>query len=145
MGLIQSIFRHRSMLFNPKYGRIGMFIMPYYVFFEMLGPLIEGLGYIIVPLAYFLGLLNMEFMILFLIMAIFYGIFLSTSSVFLEEVTFRRYPKWSHLFRLLMYGVLENFFYRQINCFWRIHALFQYLLGKRQWEYVDKQMKGQSL
>jgi hypothetical protein len=104
---------------------------------------VEVLGYIIVPLAYLFGVLNFEFLILFLILAIFFGIFLSTAGIFLEELTYRRYPKWSDLFRLLLYGVYENFGYRQIGSLWRTQALFQYVMGKREWEYVKG--KGASL
>jgi hypothetical protein len=57
--------------------------------------------------------------------------------VFLGELTYRRYPKWRHLFKLLSYGVLENFGYRQINSFWRFQAIFNYLFGKRKWEHVE--------
>lgn len=138
MGLIQSIFEHRQMLFNPKYGYLGLIIMPFYLFFEMMGPTVELLGYLIVPLSYLFGLLNFKFFILFLILAIAFGIFLSTTGVFLEEITYKRYPKWKHLFKLLLFGVLENFGYRQINAFWRFQALFHFLFGKRRWEYVEK-------
>jgi hypothetical protein len=62
---------------------------------------------------------------------------LSTAGIFLEELTFRRYPRWKHLFRMLFYGVLENFGYRQMNAFWRIQALVRYLAGKRKWEQVQ--------
>lgn len=137
LGMIQSIFQHKTVLFNPRYGKLGMFVFPYYVLFELLGPVIELLGYIVVPLSYFLGLLSTDFLILFLILAVFYGIFLSTTGVFLEELTYRRYPKWSHLFRLLLYGVLENFGYRQLNSFWRVQAIVKYLFGKREWEYIE--------
>lgn len=138
LGLIQCIFQNRVMILNPKFGRIGMVVLPYYVLFEILGPVIEVLGYVFVVLSYFLGILSFDFLLLFLALAIFYGVFLSTASIFLEELTFRRYPKWSHLFKLLVYGVLENFGYRQINSFWRFEALIQYLVGKRKWELVHK-------
>ncbi len=138
LGLIQSIFQNKEMMFNPKFGKIGMAVLPYYVFFEILGPVIEVLGYPFVIISYFLGILSLDFLLLFLTLAIFYGVFLSTASIFLEELTFRRYPKWSHFFKLLMYGVLENFGYRQINSFWRFQALIQFLIGKGEWEYVRK-------
>lgn len=137
MGLMQSIFQHKSMLFNPEYGKLGIFVMPYYLFVEILGPAVEVLGYIVVISSYILGLINKEFFFLFLILAIFYGVFLSTAGVFLEELTYRRYPRWSHLFRLLIYGALENFGYRQINSFWRFQAIIKYLIGKRDWEYIQ--------
>lgn len=138
MGLIQSIIEHRGMMCNPKYGWLGMFIFPYYFFFEMIGPVVELLGYIVVPLSYLFGLLNFKFFILFLVLAIFYGVFLSTMGVFLEELTYKRYPKRSHLFKLLVYGALENFGYRQINSLWRFQAIILYIFGRRRWEYVEK-------
>lgn len=138
LGLIQSIFQNKEMMFNPKFGKIGMAVLPYYVFFEILGPVIEVLGYPFVIISYLLGILSLDFLLLFLTLAIFYGVFLSTAGIFLEELTFRRYPKWGHLFKLLFFGVLENFGYRQINSFWRFQALIQFLIGNRQWEYVQK-------
>lgn len=138
MGLMQSLIEYRKMIFNPSYGRIGLIIFPYYLFFEMLGPVVEFLGYLIVPTSYFLGLLSLDFFFLFLLLAIIYGIFLSTTGIFLEELTYRRYPGWDHLVRLLLFGILENFGYRQINSFFRFQATLYYLCGKRKWEHVRK-------
>ena len=138
MGLVQSIIEHRGMMFNPRYGFLGLVIFPYYFFFEMLGPIIELLGYIVVPLSFIFGLLSVEYFILFLILAIFYGIFLSAIAIFLEEMTYKRYPKWSDLIRLLFYGIVENFGYRQLNSIWRFQSIIQYILGKRQWEYIEQ-------
>jgi cellulose synthase/poly-beta-1,6-N-acetylglucosamine synthase-like glycosyltransferase len=138
LGLIQTLFQNREMMLNPQYGKIGMAVLPYYILFEILGPVIEVLGYVCVVISFLMGILSLDFLLLFLTLAIFYGVFLSTASIFLEELTFRRYPKWSHLFLLLAYGVLENFGYRQINSFWRFEALIQYLMGKRKWEHVHK-------
>ena len=144
LGLIQSIVEHRHLILNPKYGKLGLLIFPYYLFFEMLGPIVELLGYIVVPLSYYFGLLNTDYFLLFLILAIFYGVFLSTIGVFLEEITYRRYPKWSHLFKLLTYGVFENLGYRQINSFWRFQAIIKYLFGRRQWEYIEEKGTNQN-
>jgi len=138
LGLIQSIFQNREMLFNPRYGRIGMLVMPYYVLFEIIGPIIEVTGYGIVFLSFAVGLLSVRFLMLFFALAFLYGVFLSTAGIFLEELTYRRYPAWSHLFRLLLYGVLENFGYRQVNSFWRLQAVARYLTGRTEWEYVQK-------
>jgi cellulose synthase/poly-beta-1,6-N-acetylglucosamine synthase-like glycosyltransferase len=140
LGLIQSIVQYR-MLFNPRYGKLGLIILPYYFIFEMLGPIIEILGYIVVPLSYLFGLLSTDYFLLFLFLAIFYGIFLSTIGVFLGELTYRRYPKWSHLFRLLIYGVLENFGYRQMNSYWRFQSIILFMFGRKKWEHVEDKGK----
>lgn len=137
LGLIQSIMKHRTMLFNPAFGRMGLFVAPYYLLFEVIGPVIEVLGYGAVLLALSLGVLSYEFFALYLLLAVFYGVFLSVVGVFLEEVTYRRYPKWEHLFRLLTHALMENFGYRQINSLWRFEATFLYLFGRRRWEVVE--------
>jgi cellulose synthase/poly-beta-1,6-N-acetylglucosamine synthase-like glycosyltransferase len=136
LGLMQSIIQHRSVLFNPAYGKLGLIVMPYYLLVEMLSPFVEVFGYVVVVLSYFLNIISAEFFLLFLVLAVFYGIFLSTAGVFLEELTYKRYPKWSHLARLLLFGIFENFGYRQLNSFWRVQAAANYFMGKRQWEYV---------
>jgi cellulose synthase/poly-beta-1,6-N-acetylglucosamine synthase-like glycosyltransferase len=138
VGLMQSIMGHRGIIFNPRYGSLGLFIFPYYLFFEMMGPFVELLGYIVVPLSFIFGIINVDYFILFLVLAIFYGVFLSTIGIFLEELTYKRYPKWSDLFKLLLYGIFENFGYRQINSFWRFQAIFRYIFRIKQWEYVEK-------
>ncbi len=138
LGLMQSIVQNRSALFNPRYGKFGWVVLPYYLFIELLSPVVELIGYVAVVLSYLFGLLSFEFMLLFLALAVLYGIFLSTAIFFLEEITYRRYPRWGHLFRLLFYGVIENFGYRQINSFWRCQAFLKYLVGMRKWEYVEK-------
>ncbi|TFG57725.1 MAG: glycosyltransferase family 2 protein [Deltaproteobacteria bacterium] len=138
LGLMQSMIQNRSALFNPRYGKFGWVVLPYYLFIELLSPVVELIGYVVVVLSYLFGMLSFEFMFLFLAMAVLYGIFLSTASIFLEEITYRRYPRWGHLFRLLFYGVIENFGYRQINSFWRCQAFLKYLVGMRKWEYVEK-------
>ncbi len=136
LGLLQTLFQHRSMIFNAEYGRIGLFALPYYLLFETFGPVIELMGYVTVACSFLLGLLSIDFLLLFLVLSVFYGTFLSTVGVFLTELTYRRYPKWSHLLRMVWYALLENFYYRQINSFWRTQALFQFLAGRTGWEHV---------
>lgn len=135
LGLIQTMMKYKTMLFKPRYGRVGVLIMPYYFFAEMLSPLVEVFGYAAMIGAFVGGIISLKFFILFLFVAVFYGIFLSLASIFLEEMTYKRYPAWEHLFTLILFGVLENFGYRQINSFWRFQAFLQYIFGESKWEY----------
>ncbi len=136
LGLLQTLFQHKSMIFNADYGRLGLFVLPYYLLFETFGPVVELMGYVTVGGSYLLGLLSFDFLLLFLVLSVFYGTFLSTAGVFLTELTYRRYPKWSHLVQMVWYALLENFYYRQINSFWRTQALFNFLRGRTGWEHV---------
>jgi cellulose synthase/poly-beta-1,6-N-acetylglucosamine synthase-like glycosyltransferase len=138
LGLVQTLMEHRSMLFNSHYGAVGMFGIPYYFLVEMLSPVIEVVGYFVVFCSYLLGLVSVDFMLLFMTFAVLYAVFLSMSSVFLEELSFRRYPRWSHLVWLLAFAVFENFGYRQLNSFWRFQGVIKYMKRDRRWEAVLK-------
>ena len=132
-GTLQVLGYHRRMLFNPRYGVIGLLAMPYYLVFEAAGPIIELTGYVVTACALAFGLLDWRFAELFFLAAIVYGALLSVAAVALEELSFRRYPKVTDLMRLAAYGVLENFGYRQLATVWRIGGVVDYFRGKRGW------------
>ena len=137
-GMLQSLSRHRKMMFNPRYGVIGMVVCPYFLIFETMGPFVETLGYISVPLAWALGLLNTEFLVLFFVFAVAFGVFLSVAAILLEEISYRRYPTWEDLWKLLVCGILENFGFRQLLALFKIQAFWEYLRGLRRWGMLER-------
>jgi cellulose synthase/poly-beta-1,6-N-acetylglucosamine synthase-like glycosyltransferase len=137
-GMLQSLSRHRNMLFNPRYGVIGMVVCPYFLIFETMGPFVETLGYISVPLAWALGLLNTEFFVLFFLLAVAFGVFLSVAAILLEEISYRRYPTWEDLWKLLVCGILENFGFRQLLALFKVQAFWEYLRGLRRWGMLER-------
>ncbi|MCY0876023.1 MAG: glycosyltransferase [Firmicutes bacterium] len=132
-GLMDTLRLHKAMLFNPRYGRIGLITFPYFIFFELFGPIVELTGYITVPLAFAFGYVDLQFFWLFISVAILYGIFLSVSSVLIEEISFHKYERVTDLLILFAASVIENFGYRQLTVLWRTQAFFDYLRGNRSW------------
>jgi cellulose synthase/poly-beta-1,6-N-acetylglucosamine synthase-like glycosyltransferase len=132
-GLLQSLWRHKRVLFNPRFGIIGAVAFPYFLFFETLGPFVEILGYLAVILSIIFGIINWQFFVLFFALAVLYGVFLSVAAVLLEELSFRRYPGWLDLAKLVVYGVLENFGYRQLLSISKMQAFWQFLMNRRSW------------
>lgn len=132
-GTLEVLGYHRRMLFNPRYGVVGLFALPYYLIFEAAGPVIELTGYALTGLAVPFGLFDWRFAELFFLAAVVYGTLLSVASVALEELSFRRYPKATDLVRLVAFGVLENFGYRQLAAGWRIRGVIDYFKGKKGW------------
>ena len=121
-GLLAAMWQYKGMLFNPRYGRIGLLAMPFYAFGEMLAPLVEVLGYVISGLGLAFGVVNTSFALLFLLVAWGYGMLLSIWAVVLEEASFRRYRRVTDLLRLLVFASLENFGFRQRTVWWRLRA-----------------------
>ena len=137
-GMLQSLSRYRRMMFNPRYGIMGMLVLPYFLIFETMGPFIETLGYVSVPLAWALGLLNTKFFLLFFVLAVAFGVFLSVAAILLEEISYRRYPSWGDLWKLLLCGVAENFGFRQVLAVFKIQAFWEYLRGLRRWGKLER-------
>ncbi len=133
-ALIDVLWRNRNMLFNPRYGRIGMIALPYHWFFEMLAPWIELIGYSTIALAAIVGVLSREFFIQFLLFGYAFATLISIGSVLQEELTYRRYGNWRDVARLLAYCFLEHFPYRQLHMWWRVKGTIQYLRGDVKWE-----------
>src|SRR5213592_1399055 len=121
------------MLFNPRYGRVGFLAMPFYAFGEMLAPVVVLVGYLITGLGLAFGLVNVSFALLFVLVAWGYGMLLSIWAVVLEEVSFRRYRRFTDMFRLLLFASLENFGYRQCTVWWRLKAFANVAKGVHAW------------
>lgn len=137
-GLIDTLVRHRRMLLNPRYGTVGLVGMPYFFLFEFLGPVIELLGYVAFVIGLALGVINGVFALAFFLAAVGLGVLLSTAAVFLEELRLERYPGWRDLVKLTLYGILENFGYRQLNTLWRALAIVSYLRNNTDWGAMER-------
>lgn len=132
-GLADTMWRHKKMLFNPRYGILGFLPVPFYTFFETFGPVIEVVGYITVILSLLLGVIDYQFAILFFIAAILLGMIISILSIICEEFTFRKYPKGTDVLILGIFSFFENFGYRQLHAWWRMRGFFDFMTGKDDW------------
>jgi len=136
MGLFQTLWKHSEMLFNRKYGVLGLLSFPFQVYIEGVGAAVEFIGYFMVPIAIMFGMVPPTLYVLFVIVGLMYGGFLSVGAVLLEELTYRRYPGFRDLMTLLLYAFLENVGYRQMVLYYRFQGVVQFVRGYRQWEKV---------
>lgn len=140
-GLADLLRSHRTMIGSPRYGRVGVVVMPYYLVFESLGPVVELVGVVSVIVGLVFGLVNVPFAILFFLVAFGYGIFLTWAALAIEELTFRRYARKRDLLVGLAAGVAENIGYRQVHAWWRLRGLVQGIRGK-ELAWGEMQRKG---
>ncbi|WP_172197910.1 glycosyltransferase family 2 protein [Saccharibacillus qingshengii] len=130
-GLYESLRAHKKMIFNPRYGRVGMISMPFFLFVELLGPLVELFGYFTVVSGFFLDRINVEISLVLALVMLLFGSLMSTMSVLFEEWRFHNYNRISDTFRLFFYALSESFWYRPIMTWWRTVGLFEALRGKK--------------
>jgi cellulose synthase/poly-beta-1,6-N-acetylglucosamine synthase-like glycosyltransferase len=123
-GLAQTLWRHRTMIGNPRYGRIGLVTLPYYVVFELLAPVIELVGLVAMLLGLAVGAVNVPFALLFSAVAFGYAFLLTIASAALEEFSFHRYRRWSDLLLTAAAALVENVGYRQLTAVWRLQGLW---------------------
>jgi len=135
---MDSLLKHKRMFFNPRYKQIGLIAVLYFWLFEMMGPVIEIIGYVMIPLAYIFGLLNLKYFLLFFAASILYGILLSLGAILLEEYTFNKYPTLKQLMKLSLYGVLENFGYRQLTTLYRVEGIVKFRKMKHSWGKIKR-------
>lgn len=137
-GLVDTLWRHRRMIGNPRYGAVGMLSLPFFVAFEFFGALVETLGYFVVLVSLALGAINAEFAIVFFAVAVLSGVLLSLAAVLLEDVAFHRFARMSELIRLLTFSIAENFGYRQLMTAYRVRGFVAYLRGNKAWGEIRR-------
>ena len=141
-GLFEALGRHRRMAFNPRYGSVGLIGYPYFLLFELLGPVIELTGYVLIPVAVWLGALSVTFLVAFLLLAVALGVLLSVAALMLEEFSFRRHSLHRDALKLVVYAIAENFGYRQVVTFWRAKAFVDILRKERTWGVMERKGLG---
>ena len=137
-GSLETFFKHKRMLGNPRYGLAGMVGYVYVFSSDVLGPVLEALGYVLMPLFWGLGILGWDFFLAYLAMSFVFGVFISVASLALEEMELKRFPNPKDLLVLTGVAILENFGYRQLNNLWRIQGWWQFLRGRRDWGAMQR-------
>lgn len=138
IGLITSLKNHKYIFLNPKYGIVGIFSFLYFVVYELFSCIIDVFGLILILVSYFAGLLNMEFLVVFLIVYIFYSVIISITSIILENYMFKHIPSLATLLKLMLFAVLESFGYRQLCSWYRITGFIGYKKRKNQWSKISR-------
>jgi len=132
-GLYEALRRHRRMIANPRYGRIGLLALPYFAVFEFLSPVFGLAGLLVTTIWWIAGGLSTLYFVAFLLVSIGLGVVLSAAALGIEELTFRRYPRRRDLARLLWAAVVENLGYQQLHMFWRAVGYVDIARGKTAW------------
>jgi len=137
-GLLQTLQTHKKMFMNPRYGFTGLVAYPYYLLFEVLGPVLEVMAYIALPVAAILGQLNWPIITsLFAIMILFTSS-VSLLALCLEQLMLPRFVRVKDILRIMYGSVIEVFTYRPLNHWWKTRAFFSYMLGAQSWIERDE-------
>ena len=130
--IMETTWHYRRMLGNPRYGRVGLVGMPYYLFYECLSPIVEAVGLALVPVAWLLGVFDaMTFVTLAASMAVFNAVL--TSAAIVHDDAFVRYSL-RDLVRVLALAALEVFLYRPVLLYARCRGIWEFCRGDKSWQ-----------
>lgn len=138
IGLLDTLISHKNLLFNPRYGMVGMVAVPYNWMFELLGAVIEVLGYFIIPFSLIMGELNVFFFVIYFLLATLLGIMLSIGSLILEQYTKKSAMTAKQYILISVYAILENFGYRQLITLFRVEGIFKYRKLRQTWGKIER-------
>lgn len=136
--LSEALWIHRPILFNPRYGMVGLLILPYYLIFELGSAPVELGGILALVIGLPLGIVSPAVALLFIVVGLGYATLLTLVGVIIEEFSYNRYRTWRDFGLLAYAAIAENIGYRQIYAWWRVRGIVDALLGRRaQWVAPD--------
>ncbi|MCL2445887.1 MAG: glycosyltransferase [Oscillospiraceae bacterium] len=138
LGLLQSMFSHRRMLMNKKFGLVSFLSYMYYLAYELMAPFFELFGVVTMVLAYFAGMLNFGYMIAFLVLYALYGSIISLTA-FSQHIYVQKIHMlpWQ-MFKAMLLSVMEFGFFRYVLVLVRIMAVFRYGKNKSTWGKIKR-------
>jgi poly-beta-1,6-N-acetyl-D-glucosamine synthase len=131
--ILETLVAYRRMFGNPRYGRVGMLGMPFYVLTELLAPFFETLSVLTFVLAVWAGVIGWELFAIVLGVLVFSTATLTSAAVLFDDRTARDYRTGSVL-RMLAIGPFDLFFYRPLIILARLYGTWGFLRGRRDWD-----------
>lgn len=132
-GTMETLWMHRIMFFNPRYGLLGMVSVPYWTFFEYLAPIIEFVGLLITVLFVVWGILSWKFFFLLVIFVYTFAVMFSFFALLAEEYTYHQYP-WVRDFRKLIIGaIIEPFYFHPFTVYASLKGNWEKMRGTKAW------------
>lgn len=135
-GLMTAVKDFRSSFLNPRHGTLGMVSWPTMVLFEYLAPIVEFLGYLIIPLAILTGAVSLANVAVLFLIAVSFGAMNSLLALMLDE-QFGHFNDPRETLKLLMIVFVENLGLRQITVWWRMRAMLGGTATK-QWGNMER-------
>ncbi|MER2999492.1 glycosyltransferase family 2 protein [Pontibacter populi] len=138
-GTIETLNMHRKLFLNPKYGVLGLMSYPYWLFYELLAPVIEFTGFVLFLILAFAGLINWSFFLVLTAFILLFGWLFSTFAILMEVVTFNQYRKRGDLGKLILTALAEPFLFHPFIVWSSIKGIVDLLRKKNAWGEMTRQ------
>jgi poly-beta-1,6-N-acetyl-D-glucosamine synthase len=141
-GTVETLWYHKKMFFNPKYGVLGILSYPYWFFFEFLAPIVEFLGLIWMFIAGILGIVNWQYFLILTFFVYSFVIMINMLAILAEEITYYQYKDFRDIKKLVASAMIEPFFYHPFLIYSALMGHIDLIKGKKTWgEMTRKGLK----
>jgi hypothetical protein len=131
------------MLGNPRYGRVGLLGLPFYVLTELLAPVFETLSVLTLLLAVMVGAMNWGPFAIVLGLVAFSVATLTSTAVLFDDRTSHDYRVGSVL-RMVMAGPFDLFLYRPVIIIARLYGTWGFFRGRRDWDAFERNPRAET-
>ena len=138
VGLMDSLYKYKYIMFNPKYKIFGIMPVSYYFFFELGAPIVDVFGFVLIPIAFFTGHASIEFFLFYFVCFAVYNVSISFVSICFEAYLFRAPFQFWTVIQLIFFSIIECIGYRQICSVFRILGMFRYRHARKSWGKIDR-------
>lgn len=138
IGLFQSMWRHKIMFANQRFGAVSMVSYLYFLIYELLSPFIELAGVTVTVVSYIVDLINVRFMIAFFLGYAVYGVILTLTAFFARIQTIDLEISVSDCIKAISLCLIEVAGLRFILAFVRATALVGYNKKKLNWGRIER-------
>jgi len=138
VGLLQSMYTHRKIFFNFRFGLVSFFSYLYYLLYELISPLLEVFGILIIVAASLIDVLNWEYMVVFFIVYAIYGSIISLSALSQQLYTQKFRISGFGMLKALILCILEFGFFRYVLVIVRLFTFLRYRKYKGSWGKIKR-------
>lgn len=143
-GLYQIFSTYYKLIFNPKYKKLGMIVLPYNFIFELCAPLIELLGIICYIYLIASHLINWPFAIILLVFVYSFSVLITLLSIVWDQLVIRRYGL-KEVLRLCAFVFIEPFIYHPLVMVFALMGYTnQFFKTKSNWGHMERRGFGKT-
>lgn len=138
LGLFQSMYKHRTMFSNHRFGAVSLVSYLYFLIYELLSPFIEIFGVCTMALAWWFDLINVPFMVLFFLIYAVFGAIPTLTAFFSRIYTADLTVSFGDGVRAACLCLFELVFLRFILAWVRCTAFIGYRKRRLSWGRIER-------
>lgn len=131
-GLIQTLYLHKGMFFNPKYGKTAFLILPFFFLFEFLVPIIEFFGLVVLIYVFIIDAVRVEFLIVISVAVYLFYFVITLVSALIDDDLYKSYSSYKEIITLIFMAMIEPIVYHPITVYASLKGFLHFIRQKEQ-------------